>query len=167
MHGVVDAFVDRVVFRSIHAAEEHLETIGEAMIYARSLHAIDDMLRDESMRALDLATAEIVHEIEQEDQLAMRLQATRQAIETGDLVAMPFLIRHQLYGYARFGHHRNGAAIDPNEQDILRRLCHRAAVAYDHVLSEQRAAENERLHIDMAILQAKYDEVRSMVQNAQ
>lgn len=165
-HTVVDNLVDRFVFRSIHAAEQHLEAIGEAMIYARSVGAIDAMLRTESMRALDLESVAIVHEPDREDQLAMRLQASRHPIDTADVLAIPFLVRHQLYGYALFSHHRNGAAIDPNERDILRHLCHRAAIAYDHVTSEQRAAEITRLHGELSILRARYEEVRALIPRA-
>ncbi len=59
LHGFVDTLVDRYVFRSVHEAEKHLERVGEAMMYAESLEALDTLLVQESARALRLASAAV------------------------------------------------------------------------------------------------------------
>ncbi|MBV8637584.1 MAG: hypothetical protein JO322_05820 [Candidatus Eremiobacteraeota bacterium] len=154
MHAFIDNIVDRYVFRSVHEAEQHLHRIGEAMMFARSTSAIDDMLASETTRALRLESATVVREFDPDDSLALQLHAGRMTLEHGDSLAMPLLVRHQLIGYVLYGHHENGAAIDPTEREILERISARAAVAYDHVLSEERAAENERLAIENRVLRS-------------
>lgn len=154
MHAFIDNIVDRYVFRSVHEAEQHLERIGEAMMFARSTHAIDEMLAVETARALRLDAVTVIRDFDPDDSLALRLHAGRITIEHGDFLAMPLLVRHQLIGYVLYCHHENGAAIDPTEREILERITSRAAVAYDHVLSEERAAENERLAIENRVLRS-------------
>lgn len=154
MHALIDNLVDRFVFRSVHEAEEHLERIGDAMMFARTARAIDDMLATETARALRLERATVVRTFDPDDVLALRLHSGRIALDHGDALAVPLLIRHQLFGYVLYGHHENGAAIDPNEREILLRLTAKAAVAYDHVISEERAAENERLSIENRVLRS-------------
>ncbi len=154
MHSAIDAIVDRYVFRSVHAAQLHLERIAEAMMFARTTHAIDDLLADETVRALALDSVTVIRDFDPDDSLALQLHAGRITLERGDFLAMPLLVRHQLIGYVLYGHHQNGAAIDPNERQILEEVTARAAVAYDHVLSEERAAENERLSIENRVLRS-------------
>jgi hypothetical protein len=48
-------------------------------------------------------------------------------------IAVPLFSRNDLLGIAFYGRHRNGTAIDPEERDLLRRLCDAAAVAYEAV----------------------------------
>ncbi len=154
MHAIIDKLVDRFVFRSVHQAQQHLNGIAEAMMFARSTHAIDEMLSSETARALQLESVSVVRDFDPDDSLALRLHAGRIAIEHGDYLAMPLLIRHQLIGYVLYCHHDSGAAIDPNERQILESVTARAAMAYDHVLSEERAAENERLAIENRVLRS-------------
>ena len=154
MHAIIDNLVDRFVFRSIHEAQLHLDGIADAMMFARSTHAIDEMVTTETARALQLESVSVIREFDPDDSLALRLHAGRVTIERGDCLAMPLLVRHQLIGYVLYSHHTNGAAIDPNERSILESLTARAATAYDHVLSEQRAAENERLAIENSVLRS-------------
>lgn len=152
IHGWVDRLVDRYVFRSVYDAERHLEQIGHALMFAQSLHAIDEMIAVESRRALGLESVTVIREFDPDEPLALRLLAGRESIDHEQLLAIPLLLRHHLMGYVLYGHHANGAAIDPNERKILERLTARAATAYDHVASEERAAENERLRIEVNLL---------------
>ena len=154
MHSWIDKIVDRFVFRSVHEAQQHLERIADAMMFARSTHAIDEMLADETSRALCLESVAVIRDFDPDDSLALQLHAGRITLEHGDFLAMPLLVRHQLIGYVLFSHHENGAAIDPNERQILENVTARAAGAYDHVLSEERAAENERLAIENRVLRS-------------
>ncbi len=164
LHDSIDRVIDRFVFRSVHLAEQHLQRIGAALMFAESTTAIDRMVLQESMRALDLESASVVREFDPDEPLALQLHAHREPIEDGDRLYMPMIVRHRLLGYVVFGHHRSGAAIDPNERAILMHLTHQAATAYDHVLSEERNAENERLRSELLIERAKNEQLRSLVQ---
>ncbi len=48
-------------------------------------------------------------------------------------IAVPLFARNDLLGIALYGRHRNGTAIDPEERQLLRRLCEAAAVAFEAV----------------------------------
>jgi len=180
-HGWIDSLVDRFVFRTIHDAEKRFGTIGRAMMYARSASAIDGLMADETIRALHLAGAAIYHPAEDgsyartfsagrpfrdgfdhDHHIVLHLLAERTPIERDGELAVPFIVRDRLLGFALFGAHANNTAIDPNERALLEELCFRAASAYDHVESEARAEENARLRGALTILQARYDEVRSI-----
>ncbi len=162
LHSSIDRVVDRFVFRSVHLAEQHLERIGAALMFAESTAAIDRMFVQETIRALDLESASVVREFDPDDPLALQLHAQPDPIEDGDRLYTAIIVRHGLLGYVVFGHHRSGAAIDPNERAILMRLTHQAATAYDHVLSEERRAENERLRTELIVERAKNEQLRSL-----
>jgi hypothetical protein len=154
LHRLIDGFVERYVFRSVYQAEQHLTRIGEAMMFARSPRSIDEMLTGETERALRLASVTVVREFDPDEPLALRLLAGRETLDHGDLLAMPLLIRHRLFGYVLYGHHTNGSAIDPNERALLEKITARASNAYDHITSEEKAAENERLRIEVDVLRS-------------
>ncbi|MDE2481306.1 MAG: hypothetical protein KGN02_03855 [bacterium] len=162
-HKAIDELIERFIFRSVFAAEKHLGNVGDAMMFARSAEQIDALLAEESARSLDLSSVRITRVFDDSDRLALRLHAARALLEEAYDVAIPILIRDRLFGYARFGPHRNGSAIDPKEREILAKLCERAAIAYDHVTSEERAAENESLRAQIDVLTARNDELRSIV----
>jgi hypothetical protein len=165
MHGTIDRAVDRFVFRSVHLAEQHLQRVGSALMFAQSTTAIDRTVAEEAMRALDLDSVRVVREFDPDDSLVMQLHAQGEPIEHSDHLYIPMLLRHQLLGYAVFGHHRNGAAIDPNEREILMHLTRQAAVAYDHVISEERTAENERLRAELVLERAKNDQLSTLLRS--
>jgi hypothetical protein len=66
--------------------------------------------------------------------------------------AVPIRIREQMTGFALFGAHVNASDIDPNEQQILQTFIARATIAYDHVSNLERAADNERMRIELDFL---------------
>jgi GAF domain-containing protein len=154
LHGAIDAFVERFVFRTVYEAERHLQHIGDALMFASSTQAIDGMLALESKAALHLGAVSVVREFDPDEPLPLRLISGREAVDHGSLLAVPLLIRHHLFGYVLYAHHTNGAAIDPKERTILERLTARAAHAYDHVASEERLAENERLRLENGVLRS-------------
>jgi hypothetical protein len=165
VHGTIDRAVDRFVFRSVHLAEQHLQRVGSALIFAQSTAAIDRTIAEEAMRALDLDAVRVMREFDPDDSLVMQLHAQREPIEHSDRLYVPMLARHQLLGYVVFGHHRNGAAIDPNERNILTHLTRQAATAYDHVMSEERTAENERLRAELVLERAKNDQLAALLRS--
>ena len=163
LHGSIDALVDRYVFRSVHDAERRLRTVGKAMMFAQSESAIDEMFAAEAASALKLAYAHVNHELDPDAPLTMELQAERTAMLRGDDFIVPLFVRHRLLGCAAFGPHASGAAIDPNEREILERFSRDAAIAYDHAAAERGAAENAALREQLAIAQVRVDELRAVV----
>ena len=163
LHTSIDRAVDRFVFRSVHLAEEHLRRIGAALVFAQSTDAIDRMLVEESMRALDLEQVSVVRDFDPDESIALQLHAQRAPIEDGDRLHIPIIVRHQLIGYVMYGHHRSGAAIDPNERAILADLTHHAAIAYDHAISEARISENEHLRNELTVERAKNNQLQALL----
>jgi hypothetical protein len=164
-HGTIDRAVDRFVFRSVHLAEQHLQRVGSSLMFAQSTAAIDRTFAEEAMRALDLDAVRVVREFDPDNSLVMLLNAQREQIEDSDQLYVPMFVRHQLLGYAVFGHHRNGAAIDPNERTILTHLTRQAAIAYDHVMSEERTAEHERIRAELVLERAKNDQLAALLRS--
>ena len=151
------------------------------MIYARSARAIDALICEEPVRALHLCGAAVYHPTEEgyartfaagspfrdgfdhDHRIVLHLLAERTPIERDGELAIPFTVRDRLMGFALFGAHTNGTAIDPNERALLELLCSQGANAYDHVAGEERSEENARLRGELMILQARYDELKSLV----
>jgi hypothetical protein len=69
------------------------------------------------------------------------------------LLAVPIVVRHRLTGFALYGGHVGGEALDPDEVRSLRLLAVPAGVAYDHLEAEALRAENDRLLAANAALQ--------------
>ncbi len=106
LHTFIDALVDRYVFRSVHEAERHLERVGNAMMYADSLHALDRLIVEESARALRLSSVAVfrresdafsraraagwtereAQDLDVDDPLILDLQAQKRGVTAG-----PFL----------------------------------------------------------------------------
>jgi hypothetical protein len=57
IHNRINDFVDRTLFKRRHLAEKHLARIARALPHAQSPEAVDRMLVDEPVAALDLASA--------------------------------------------------------------------------------------------------------------
>jgi hypothetical protein len=57
IHNRINDFVDRTLFKRRHLAEKHLARIARALPHAQSPEAVDRMLVDEPVVALDLASA--------------------------------------------------------------------------------------------------------------
>jgi hypothetical protein len=55
--------------------------------------------------------------------------------------AVPLFSRNDLLGIAFYGCHHNGTGIDPEERNLLTRLCDAAAVAYEAVALAQAREE--------------------------
>ncbi len=76
----------------------------------------------------------------------LRKHVTAEFIESGALpaVAIPIFRGDDLFAFALYGLHRDGTQLDPDELDVLERLCETAAQAYMRI-------ENVRYH---ALLQS-------------
>ncbi len=61
------------------------------------------------------------------------------------ILAVPISARARLAGFALYGAHRSGEALNPDERAMLHRLAVAAAAAYDHLEAEDLRREVERL----------------------
>jgi hypothetical protein len=154
LHSGIDMLVDRYVFRSMHEAEKRLELAGRSMMFAQTPYAIDERLVHEACAALQLTNARVIRDCNPDDAIVMDAQAQRAPAMHDDEFVVPMFVRHRLIGLAFFGPHRSGAAIDPAERVLLEQLAGAAAIAYDHVTSEERLAENERLRTEVEVLRS-------------
>jgi GAF domain len=99
-------------------------------------------------------------ELSIEDRLVLQLEAEQDPLHVDDVhwkrtdlpegaarpaLVVPIVIRRRLEGFALYGSHRGGEAIDPDEQKALEGLMMGAASAYDHLEAEALREENRRL----------------------
>ncbi len=104
--------------------------------------------------------------IESDDPLARLLHSERRPISIAEAhwqptigglaagtldIAMPLFSRNHLLGMALYGRHRNGSAIDPEERNLLYRLCEAAAVAYEAVELSRAREEVAALRSQLAV----------------
>lgn len=174
MHGLLESFVDRVVFAGRHAAERHIERVIAALAFAKTQDAVLKALVDDPHAALDLASCDVfiddgttltlrasngrhgpeIKQLSRDDAMARLLLSERRPIDIAEVhwraphasavaldIAVPLFSRNDLLGIAFYGRHRNGTAIDPEERDLLTRLCDAAAVAYEAVALVQAREE--------------------------
>lgn len=67
-------------------------------------------------------------------------------------VALPLMLRGKLLGFALYGAHRNGAALDRGERELLGALATPATAAFAHIESIALRARNRRLEEENAQL---------------
>lgn len=109
-----------------------------------------------------------VEHLTRNDRLVVTLLAELQPIDLTDvswipagvphglrqpLLAAPFVVRHELLGFALYSGHVGGEALDPDEKASLSRLAVAAAVAYEHVNAKAMLAETERLRAQNQLLE--------------
>ncbi len=70
-------------------------------------------------------------------------------------VALPLVLRGKLLGFALYGAHANGAALDHQERKLLNELATPAAAAFDHIESIALRARNRRLEDENARLRGR------------
>lgn len=139
------------------AESAHALALSSAAVFRRTARSFE---RESAVGWSDLEA----RELGLDDPLVLDLQAQRAGIRGGrfltersDLplgaaapaLAVPICVREQMTGFVLFGAHLNASDIDPNEEQILSDFVKRAATAYDHVWSVERAAENDRMRIEL------------------
>jgi hypothetical protein len=102
-----------------------------------------------------------------EDRLVLQLEAEQTPLHVDEVhwkrsdvpegvahpaLVMPIVIRRRLEGFALYGSHRAGEAVDPDEQKVLEGLMMGAAAAYDHLEAEALREENRRLREERVAL---------------
>lgn len=105
LHGRLDGFIDRTIFRKRHLAEKRLEAASQTLPHATSSELVHDMLVEEPVDALELASAAVfrrngssykresaagwspsdVAELEENDHLVARLRAELQPVSISEV----------------------------------------------------------------------------------
>jgi hypothetical protein len=170
MHFRVDRFVDRVLFRQRHAAEEHLRTVIRALPFTISEQQVDRLLAEEPVRSFALSGTvlfacleggafELRHRFgispplfalsSPEEALPVYLQGEKRALRLNKhgwnvpAIAIPVFSHGDLAAIAIYGLHENGTDIDSEETALFEDLAAAAGNAYDR-LEAQRLREEVR-----------------------
>lgn len=153
MHARVDRFMDWLIFRSRHRAEEFVATVASAIPYARTPEHVNRLLIDEPVRAFGLAdgvltrvlpegTLEFVHAArgrpgqaptEDAESLVAILKAEHKPwrlTERHMALAVPLFSDMELEAIAFYGAHSNGTDIDGDELALLERCAVASGAAY-------------------------------------
>lgn len=178
LHARVDRFVDRVVFRARHAAEEHLRTLVRSMPFALSEEQVDGLLVAEPVRSFGLSGAALFGRdgetftlrrrfgpspppfdiTSAEDSLPLYLQGERHALRMDThgfdvaAIAIPVFSHSDLTAIALYGLHENGTDLDAGEIELFEDLAAAAGSAYDRLEAKSLRDEVRGLR----------DEVREM-----
>jgi hypothetical protein len=167
IHRRVDAFVDGMLFRARHLADEHVASLAHGMSYARTSEQVCEMLLHEPTRCYRLAGANLSDNADVTDthmqSLASCLEAQRSPIRLTDgqwdvrafmrttwtpAVAIPVFRHNTLEAVAVYGLHADGTNLDSEQIALLERLASAAGAAFDRL-------ESEELRRDNALLRAK------------
>ncbi len=167
LHRRIDTFVDRILFRKRHRAEEYVTGVAAAMAYARSEEHVQAMLTVEPVRAFDLTGACILNNGVDGNEairtLAAYLQARRGAARLTDgewdlselvhenwipAIAVPVFSHGTLDAVVLYGLHKDATALDAQEIALLERLGSSAGAALDRLEAETLRREIARLRGD-------------------
>ncbi|HKU68328.1 MAG TPA: hypothetical protein VJP85_11185 [Candidatus Baltobacteraceae bacterium] len=163
MHRHVDAFVDRFIFRSRHAAEQYVRGLAAAMLHARTETQARTMLTNEAQRAFDLSSARLVSAFASGDERidllgayvethgAVRLTDGQWNVDAG--LAVPVFSHGALSEIALYGVHANGTDLDAEEAALLGTLASSAGAALDRLEADQLRAAARDLRIQNTTLQ--------------
>ncbi len=160
IHSRVDRFVDRVLFRVRHAAEEHMKTVIRGLPFAVSQNQVDRLLIEEPVRSFTLTGAELLASSEdspfecrsafgapfpglsviaREDSLPVYLQGERCALRLNKhgwdthAIAIPVFSHGDLIAIAIYGLHENGTDLDNEEIELFQELAVAGGNAYDRL----------------------------------
>lgn len=158
------------MFRARHLADEHIDGLVRAMIYAQNkLHACE-MLLNEPVRSFRLTGAASIELLTQGDlaieTLASYLQAERHAVRLQDgqwrvraiapshwtpALAVPVFSHSALESIAVYGLHVDGTDLDAAEIASLERLAVAAGTAFDRLESEALRRTNDELRAQLGV----------------
>ncbi len=153
LHARVDRFMDWLIFRARHRAEEYVATVASAIPYARTSDHVNRLLIDEPVRAFAFAdgvlmrvqsdgTLAFVHaahgrpgEVPTEDaeSLIAILRAQRKPYRLTErhmALAVPLFSEMELEAIAFYAPHSNGTDIDGDELMLIERAAVAAGAAY-------------------------------------
>lgn len=96
LHRNVDRFVDSTLFRQRHIAQERLAKAAAAVLRAESHEVVDRFLVHEPVRALDLTSAAIFHQVGETGHFVREVAAGWDHVETRELTSADPLVLHLL-----------------------------------------------------------------------
>ncbi len=168
LHQRVDRFVDRVLFRKRHLAEEHMRTVIRALPFSSSYEQIDRLLSEEPVRSFALSGSTLLVADDDgnfvlrrsfgvsppaltgasnEDALPIYLQGERAPLHLNHhgwhlpAIAVPLFSHGDLIGIAVYGLHENGTDFDGEEITLLEALATSGGIAYDRLEARQLREE--------------------------
>lgn len=174
LHFKIDRFVDRVLFRQRHAAEEHLRTVIRAMPFAVSEEQVDRLTVEEPTRSFTLTGAalfactdsgeyDLRHTfgsspprftlVSREDALPVYLQGERHALRLDKhgwnvpAIAIPLFSHGDLAAVVLYGLHENGTDLDTEEIALFEELATAAGNAYDRLEAKRLRDEVRELRL--------------------
>jgi hypothetical protein len=175
LYGRVEHFVERTLFRKRHQAEQRLNEVAAGLPAAQTASAVESALLGEPVAAYALSGAQLF--LREDDgeyrdgratldrAIPLQLQGRQRSLRLARadaVLAVPILVRAQLYGVVLYGPHRNGEDIDPDEASSLEAVAVAAGIAYDHLQAArcERAAARwrkvaERQARELAALRAR------------
>jgi hypothetical protein len=153
LHARVDRFMDWLVFRARHRAEEHVATVASAIPYARTAEHVNRLLIDEPVRAFGLsdgvlmrvqddATLAFVHAAhgrpgeapaEDAESLIAILRAQPKPYRLTErhmVLAVPLFTEMELDAIAFYGAHSSGTDVDGDEIALIERCAVAAGAAH-------------------------------------
>lgn len=163
LHRHIDSFVDRILFKRRHIAEEHVARVTVAMRYAHSEAHVESMLLEEPKRAFGISGACLLSETQRKardaETLASYLEGARTAVRLTTsqwnlaaldaswipAVAIPIFSHNALDAIIIYAMHADGTDLDTQEVALLERLCDAAGSALDRLEAERLRAENAAL----------------------
>lgn len=161
-HESVDRFL-------VHEPVRALDLVSAALF-----HRHDDGER--FVREVDVGWSHAgVRELVADDPLVLHLLAEAAPVRLADVawssddlpaladavLATPVLLRDQLVAIVFYGHHRNGADIDPDEVRSIMLLVERAGAAYDHIEARALRAQVDSLVRDGEAKQREIDRLQA------
>ncbi len=166
LHRRVDDFVDRILFRSRHIAEEHILGLTEAMPYAKSITHVHGMLVNEPVRTFEFTGAVLVSDLRGTElqTLAAFLESRRKPVRLSDgqwsegldvapwppVLAVPVFSHAALNAIVFYGRHANMTDLDSDEIALLEGLAVAAGAALDRLEAQALRREIERLRKALA-----------------
>jgi hypothetical protein len=161
IHRQVEAIVDSLLFRKKYEAELFLKRLGRTLMSANHEETVDRALVRDPYKRLHLSMAALFRKTENrfvltaaagsessvaafdpDHDLVRFLCSEKVRVNLSDLTENPFEHAcvatpiHQgpdMTGFAVYGIHRDGTALDPDELETLDHLCDAAAQAYTYI----------------------------------
>jgi hypothetical protein len=171
----LDAFVDRMLFHRRYLATDGLARAAKAVLRLGEERAVAEYVVDLPARLLDLTGAALYRRhgrgfrlerdvrwehlprhCDANDPLCVYMMAEFDAVHLTDVavrsewpkdvvLAVPFVLRRELHGFALYGAHREGPRIDATEQRALMELVRSADLSYERIAVAEMEAELVRL----------------------
>ncbi len=168
LHRRIDRFVERTLFAGRHRAHQTLARMAEALALAERPQTIEAMLVKDVRAVLDLTCAALLRAVDggyelvasvdcddlpkrldTDDPLVLYARASRSIVALEDLPIGPLkpayaqavVAGNRAFAILLYGAHHSGEAIDTEEAQLIQRLAHAGANAYEHLLLVERDRE--------------------------